>query len=72
MVDTFTLHTLVRHTYFECDPEENQILEEMAASDPELREEMRQLRNARRALPRVTFYPKDCTINKVLKYSRSR
>jgi hypothetical protein len=72
MVDTFTLHTLVRHTYFECDPEEKQILEEMAASDPELRAEMRLLRNARRALPKVSFYPKDSTLNKVLDYSRSR
>jgi len=70
MVDTFTLHSLVRFAYAECDPEERQILEEIASSNFEIHQEMQTLRDAKRMLPKVSFYPKQVTFEAVMNFSR--
>ncbi len=70
MVDTFTLHSLVRFAYAECDPEERQILEEIASSNFEIRQEMQILRDAKRMLPKVSFYPKVETLETLVQYSK--
>ncbi|MEO6690942.1 MAG: hypothetical protein ABIO44_01255 [Saprospiraceae bacterium] len=69
MVDTFTLHSLVRYTYNESSADEKQQLEELCTHDFEIREEILILQEAKRMLPKVTFYPLDLTIRNILNYS---
>ncbi|MBK9271125.1 MAG: hypothetical protein IPM48_05980 [Saprospiraceae bacterium] len=70
MVDTFTLHSLVRFAYSECNAEENLILKEIAAGNQEIRQEMQILRDAKRMLPKVSFYAKAETLERILAYSQ--
>ncbi|MBK9378179.1 MAG: hypothetical protein IPM86_08030 [Saprospiraceae bacterium] len=69
MVDTFTLNQLVRYTYNECSPTESQLIEEFADSDCDISNEINELREARKGLPKVLFYPHRDTIRSILDYS---
>ncbi|MEP7196660.1 MAG: hypothetical protein ABI851_09075 [Saprospiraceae bacterium] len=69
MVDSFTLHSLVRYTYNESSADEKQQLEEICQYNPEIREEIQMLREAKQMLPKVTFYPLDLTVKNILNYS---
>jgi len=70
MVDTFTLHSLVRYSYQECSLEERILLEEIAEVDKCLKEEMNFLKKAKSFLPDVLFYPKSGTIDRIKDYSQ--
>lgn len=70
MVDTFTLHSLVRYVYTECSFEEKQVIEEIACEDSEINSELADLKKAKQYLPKVSFYPKDKTLNNLLNYSK--
>lgn len=70
MVDSFTLLSLVRYTYNESSADEKQQIEELLQYDEEIRSEVRLLQEAKRLLPKVTFYPNSSTIDKVLAASR--
>ena len=70
MVDTFTLHSLVRYSYHECSLEETILLEELAEVDRGLKEEMNFLKKAKSFLPDVLFYPKSVTIDRIRDYSQ--
>jgi hypothetical protein len=54
MVDTFTLNQLVRYTYNECSPTESQLIEEFADSDCDIANEIKELREARKGLPKAS------------------
>ena len=69
MVDTFTLNQLVRYTYNECSPTESQLIKESADSDCDISNEIKELREARKGLPKVLFYPHRDTIRSILDYS---
>ena len=69
MVDSFTLHSLVRYTYNECSADEKQQLEEICTYDLEIREEINLLKEAKCLLPKVSFYPMEISLNNILKHS---
>ncbi len=70
MVDSFTLHSLVRYTYNESSADEKQQLEELFSSDEELRREVQWLKETKKLLPAVSFYALDRSVDKILEYSR--
>lgn len=71
MVDTFTLLSLVRFTYNESSADEKQQMEEILKYDQEIKSELNLLREAKRLLPKVSFYPKDSTIQNILAKSKA-
>lgn len=71
MVDTFTLLSLVRFTYNESSADEKQQMEEILNYDQEIKSELNLLREAKRLLPKVSFYPKDSTIQNILAKSKA-
>ena len=71
MVDTFTSLQLIRYTYLECSQTESQVLEECAASDPSLKEEVTLLMEAKRFLPKALFSAHPNSIQHILEYSRT-
>lgn len=72
MVDSFTLHSLVRFVYQESCEAENLQLTELAKEDPEVREEINEIREAKSLLPGASFYPRLVTMDKILAYSRKQ
>ncbi|NOT37076.1 MAG: hypothetical protein HOP11_06840 [Saprospiraceae bacterium] len=72
MVDSFTLLSLVRYIYNESSADEKQQLEETLQYDEEIKTEVRLLSDAKRLLPKVSFYPKDETVRKILSFSGKR
>ncbi len=70
MVDTFTLSQLVRYTYRECSQEEKQLIDELASSDWDVREEIQMLKEAVQCLPKALFSPKPSTLKWILDYSK--
>ena len=71
MVDTFTLLSLVRFTYNESSADEKQQMEEILKYDKEIKSELNLLSEAKRLLPKVSFYPKDSTIQNILAKSKA-
>jgi hypothetical protein len=71
MVDTFTLLSLVRFTYNESSADEKQQMEEILQYDEEIKSELKLLHEAKRFLPKVSFYPKDSTIQSILVQSKN-
>ncbi len=69
MVDSFTLHSLVRYTYNESSSEEKEQLEELSLVDNELNDELKMLQEAKQFLPKVTFYPLESSMQRILQYS---
>ena len=71
MVDTFTLNQLVRYTYSECSPIEKIMIEEVAAEDWGVKEEMARLSAAKRYIPQVLFSAKPTSLERILNYSQN-
>jgi hypothetical protein len=69
MVDSFTLYSLVRYTYNESSLEEKEQLEELSLVDNELNDELKMLQEAKQFLPKVTFYPLESSMQRILQYS---
>ena len=64
-----TNELLIRELYRETSASESIRLREMIASDPVLRENYEELRDAYLELPKVTFSPSNTTIRNILGYS---
>ncbi|MCC6815343.1 MAG: hypothetical protein IT267_02905 [Saprospiraceae bacterium] len=70
MVDTFTLLSLIRYTYNESSADEKQQMEEILRFDAEIKAELRIIKEAKQLLPKVSFYPKESTIQNILLASK--
>lgn len=71
MVGTFTSFHLIRYIYHDCSSTESQILEECLKSDDSAFEELTELTEASRALPKAWFSAHPKSIENILDYSRN-
>lgn len=69
MKNTFTEELLLKYLYHETSPSETQAVESALDTDWHLRERYEALEMAYRNLPKVTFSPKQSTLQNILKYS---
>ena len=69
MTNTSTPCSLIAFLYRETKPEETRAIQQDLAIDTLLREELEGLRQAKRALPQVTFSPSDRSLENILAYS---
>lgn len=70
MKQSFTSTSLVKYLYNETTAAETLAMQEALRTNPELRREYQELRQAHRQLPKVTFSPSKCTLNAIRAYSR--
>ena len=70
MVGTFTSLQLIRYIYHDCSSTESQILDEYIKSDRSALEELTELTEASRTLPKALFSAHPNSILKILDYSR--
>ena len=71
MVGTFTSLQLIRYIYHDCSSTETQILEEYIKTDQSAFDELTELTEASRSLPKVLFSAHPDTIENILDYSRN-
>lgn len=69
MKNTFTEELLLKYLYHETSPAETKAVETALDTDWRLREQYEALEMANRNLPKVTFSPKQSTLQNILKYS---
>jgi len=69
MVDTFTSLQLIRYIYHDLSSTESQILEEHIKSDESAFEELSELMDANRFLPKALFSARPESIQNILDYS---
>lgn len=69
MKHNYTLNFLVKYLYGETPILRKLEIENAISEDKHVRTEYSKLKKAFDMLPKVTFYPKDETTNKILEYS---
>lgn len=70
MVQNFTQNDLVRFLYREVDVQQYLAINHSIENEWEVFEEFKNLRNARKALPKVTFHPSPETLSNLIDFSR--
>lgn len=69
MRNNFTEELLLKYLYHETSPAETQAVESALDTDWQLRERYAALEMAQQQLPKVTFAPRESTLQNILKYS---
>lgn len=70
MVKNFTQNDLVSFLYREVNFNQMQLIGESIENDWEVFQEYKNLRNAKREIPKVYFHPSPSTLNNILAISR--
>jgi hypothetical protein len=70
MIKTFTPNDVIRYAYQETPEEDNETIEQILLTDPEMQSLYQDALTLQRQMPRILRQPSGSVTNRILEYSR--
>jgi hypothetical protein len=70
MIKTFTPNDVIRYAYQETPEEDNETIEQILLTDPEMQSLYQEALTLQRQMPRILLQPSGSVTNRILEYSR--